>query len=162
MELQFDEHGLITPKKIIELSLVDFERIFVKERTETVHRQKIFEEYLRHNEQIQKEIGPILFQFLNGSFTTLKAKPNDIDVVSFIDYRVFRGQEQNISSLMEAWKAKGSVDGYISARSYPGHPHFILTQLNYEYWKDLFTQTKPNNENQRFLKGLIKINFYEE
>ena len=49
MELQFDEHGLITPKEIIELSLVDFERIFVKERKEKAHRQKIFDEYLKHN-----------------------------------------------------------------------------------------------------------------
>lgn len=139
MKLQFDEHGLITPKGIIELSLVDFERIFVTEREEKIHRQKIFEQYLRHNEQIQKEIGIISFQLVNGSFTTLKAKPNDIDVVSFIDYRVFSKNEEKISPLMEKWKIEGNVDGYIVARSYPGHPHFIFAQLTYEYWKDLFS-----------------------
>lgn len=82
MKIQFDKHGLITPKEIIELSLDDFERIFVKERKAKVHRQQIFNEYLRNNEQIQQEVGAILFQFVNGSFTTLKDKPNDIDVVS--------------------------------------------------------------------------------
>ena len=162
MELQFDEHGLITPKEIIELSLVDFERIFVKERKEKAHRQTIFEEYVKHNEQIQKEIGPMLFQFVNGSFTTLKAKPNDIDVISFIDYRVFRGKEEKASNMMATWKSKGKVDGYSAAKSYPGHPHFIITQLNYEYWKDLFTLTKPNDHNQHFRKGLIQINFHEK
>ncbi len=101
MELQFDEHGLLTPKEIIELSLVDFEHIFVKERKGKIHRQQIFEQYLKHNQQIEKEIGNILFQFVNGSFTTLKIKPNDIDVVSFIDYRVFRKSEDKISPLME-------------------------------------------------------------
>ena len=58
--------------------------------------------------------------------------------------------------------SKGKVDGYIAARSYPGHPHFIITQLNYEYWKDLFTQTKPDDNNQHFRKGLIQINFHEK
>jgi len=100
MELQFDKHGLIIPKEIIELSLVDFEHIFVKERKEKVHRQAIFEEYVRHNEQIQKEIGPILFQFVNGSFTTLKNKPNDIDVVSFIDYRVYNKKVEAMENLL--------------------------------------------------------------
>lgn len=41
MDVQFDEYGLITPKEIIELSLVDFERIFIKERKERKHRQQI-------------------------------------------------------------------------------------------------------------------------
>jgi len=30
IDVQFDEYGLITPKEIIELSLGDFERIFIK------------------------------------------------------------------------------------------------------------------------------------
>jgi len=162
MKLQFDKHGLITPKEIIELSLGDFERIFVRERKEKVHRQQIFDEYLRHNEQIQQEIGAILFQFVNGSFTTLKAKPNDIDVVSFIDYRIYRGKEKEIESFKDRKKKGDKVDGYIIVRSYPGHPQFILAQLQYEYWKDLFTQTKPNKKNKAFSKGLIKINFHEK
>ena len=73
MDVQFDEHGLITPKEIIALSLADFERIFVKERKEKKYRQQIFDEYLRHNDQIQREVGPILFQFVNGLFLVLLA-----------------------------------------------------------------------------------------
>ena len=161
MDIQFNEHELITPKEIITLSLDNFERIFVKEQQEKAHRQKIFDQYLQHNEQIQKEIGAILFQFVNGSFTTLKAKPRDIDVVSFIDYPIYRKHEEKISPILEKWKIEANIDGYIAARSYPGHPHFIYTQLNYEYWKDLFTQSKPNEKKDTFSKGLIKINFYE-
>ena len=91
----------------------------------------------------------------------MKDKPNDIDVVSFIDYRVYGKCEEKISPLMEKWKIEGNVDGYIVARSYPGHPHFIFAQLTYEYWKDLFSQTEPNAKKEIFRKGLIKINFYE-
>ena len=162
MNIEFDKHGLITPKEIIELSLADFERIFVKERTAKAHRQQIFDEYLRHNEQIQQEVGGILFQFVNGSFTTLKDKPKDIDVVSFIDYRIYNRKEKEIESFKEKKKKGDKVDGFIVVRSYPGHPHFILAQLQYEYWKDLFTQTKPDKKNKAFSKGLVKINFHEK
>jgi len=160
MDFQFDKHGLITPKEIIELSLGDFERIFVKERTEKKHRQRIFKEYLQHNKQIQKEIGTILFQFVNGSFTTLKAKPNDIDVVSFIDYRIYRKKEEEILQLEEYFDKFDKLDIHIIPRSYPGHPGFIEIQLMYEYWKALFSRTREMNR-KRLSKGLIKINFYE-
>lgn len=160
MELQFDKHGLIIPKEIIELSLVDFEHIFVKERKEKVHRQAIFEEYVRHNEQIQKEIGPILFQFVNGSFTTLKNKPNDIDVVSFIDYRVYNKKVEAMENLLIQWKSKKLLDAYFAPRSYAGHPYFIQSQIALDHWIDLFTLTKKNENVGALPKGLIKINFH--
>lgn len=159
MRLQFDEHGLITPKEIIELSLVDFERIFVKERKEKAHRQKIFEEYLRHNEQIQKEIGSILFQFVNGSFTTLKAKPNDIDVVSFIDYRIYNRKVEVMENLLTKWNSNKLLDAYFAPKSYGGHPYFIQSQIAFDYWIDLFTLTKKNENMGSLSKGLIKLNF---
>lgn len=161
MNIKFDKHGLITPKEIIELSLADFERIFVKERTEKAHRQAIFEEYLRHNEQIKQEVGAILFQFINGSFTTFKDKPNDIDVVSFIDYRIYRKKEQAAIDYMNRCRGIKEVDGFIAFRSYPGHPYFMESQFKFDYWQDLFTLTKINREGNQFRKGVIKIEFYE-
>jgi len=161
MKFQFDKHGLLTPKEIIELSLVDFERIFVKEQKKNAHRQKIFEEYLRHNKQIQKEIGPILFQFINGSFTTLKAKPNDIDVVSFIDYRVYHKYEAEILELETYFDEFKELDVHLIPRSYPGHTGFIEIQLMHDYWQALFSRTRKVN-GERLEKGLVKINFYEE
>lgn len=160
MNIKFDKHELITPKEIIELSLADFERIFVKERTEKEHRQAIFEEYLRHNEQIKQEVGAIIFQFVNGSFTTLKDKPNDIDVVSFVDYRIYRKKEEQILELENLFEKFEKLDIHIIPKSYPGHPSFIEIQLMYEYWKALFSRTRELN-GTRLGKGLIKINFYE-
>lgn len=162
MDIQFDEHGLITPKEIIALSLEDFERIFVKEQQEKVHRQKIFDQYLRHNEQIQKEIGAILFQFVNGSFTTLKTKPKDIDVVSFIDYRIYFRKETEVKLLKERFQENQKLDAYLIYRSYPGHPQFIHAQFMYEYWAALFRRTREDDFGNRHSKGLIKINFYEK
>lgn len=160
MDIQFDKNGLITPKEIITLSLDDFERIFVKEQKETAHRQKIFDQYLLHNEQVQKEVGAILFQFVNGSFTTLKAKPKDIDVVSFIDYRIYFRKETEVKLLKERFQENQQLDAYLIYRSYPGHPQFIHAQLMYEYWAALFRRTREDDLGNRHSKGLIKINFY--
>lgn len=160
MNIEFDKHGLITPKEIMELSLGDFERIFVKERVAKDHRQQIFDEYLRHNEQIKKEVGAILFQFVNGSFTTLKDKPNDIDVVSFVDYRIYRKKEEKILELESQFDKFDKLDIHIIPKSYPGHPSFIEIELMHEYWKALFSRTREVN-GTRLGKGLIKINFYE-
>ncbi len=161
MDLQFDEYGLITPKEIIELSLEDFERIFVKERKERVHRQRIFDEYLRHNEVIQKEVGAILFQFVNGTYTTLKAKPNDIDVASFVDYRVYWKNEEKTLEIEAYLNEPKELDISIVPRSYPGHPKFIEIQLQHDYYEALFSRTREEDFGRRIKKGLIKINFHE-
>jgi len=162
MEILFDENGLITPKTIIEVSLIDLEQIFVNERKDKVHRKKIFDQYLLHNEKIQQQIGNILFQFVNGSFTTLKEKPNDIDVVTFIDYRTFRSKERTINDLSESWDGIAEIDAYIIPKSYPGHPLFIQSQLMYEYWKTLFSRTREDNSGKRLEKGLLKVNLNEK
>lgn len=161
MNIEFDKHGLITPKEIIELSLADFERIFVKERTEKAHRQAIFEAYLKHNEQIKEEVGAILFQFVNGSFTTLKDKPKDIDVVSFIDYRIYNRRIKQMEHLLDEWEKNKLLDAFFAPRSYPGHLFFIQSQIALDYWKDLFSASKKTPILDRQPKGLIKINFYE-
>ena len=162
MKIQFDQNGLIIPKTIMDISLSDLEQIFVNERKEKIHRKKIFEQYLLHNEQIQQQVGDILFQFVNGSFTTLKEKPNDVDVVTFIDYRIFRSKEKAIDLLSKSWNGITEIDAYIIPKSYPGHPLFIQSQLMYEYWKTLFSRTREDDSGKRLEKGLLKINFHEK
>lgn len=98
---------------------------------------------------------------MNGSFTTLKAKPNDIDVVSFIDYRIYRKNEERILEFEEYLNQSKALDIHIIPLSYPGHPGFIEIQLMYEYWKALFSRTREENFGRRIGKGLIKIDFYE-
>ena len=161
MEITFDKHGLISQKEIIEVSLEDLERVFVNEQVEKEHRARLFEQYLTYTKEIEQKIGAILFQFVNGSFTTLKEQPNDIDVVSFVDYRVYQQKTEMVERLAEKWANVSGIDGYVVARSYPGHPHFIYTQLTYEYWLELFSQTKPNEDGVFFRKGLIKLNHHE-
>ncbi|MFK7933218.1 MAG: hypothetical protein AB8G22_06885 [Saprospiraceae bacterium] len=109
---------------------------------------------------MDREIGKILFQFVNGSFTTLKAKPKDIDVVSFIDYRIYMKFEEQIIDLCNKWNEVEELDIAILPQSYPGHPLFIQAQLAYEFWTSLFSRTRQDENRKRLPKGLIKINYY--
>jgi len=161
MKVEFDENGLIVPNEIIDLPYDDLERIFVLEREEPQHRAELYKQYLQYLEDIQTKIGAITFQFINGSFVTLKEKPKDIDIVTFIDYRIYRQKEEQIESLSAKWDLIEQIDGYIVPRSYPGHPLFIQAQLILEYWKELFRSTRRNEKGEQFQKGFLKITFNE-
>jgi len=161
MEIEFDKNGLIVPRKIIDLPYEDLERIFVLERKKSQYRAVLYNKYLQYLEDIQTKIGVITFQFINGSFVTLKKKPKDIDIVTFIDYRIYRQKEKEIESLLEKWDLIAEIDGYIVPRSYPGHPFFIQAQLTFEYWKELFSSTRRNKKGEKFQKGFLKITFNE-
>jgi len=162
MEITFDEHGLIQPKEIIEISVEKLHHIFVEEREEKSYREKLFQRYLTYTASIEKNIGKILFQFVNGSFSTLKEKPKDIDLVSFIHYSDYKSKQAEIELFLSDWENVVEIDGFIAPFSYSGHPHFIESQLSYEYWKSLYSFTRKQENGQSLSKGLIKINFYDQ
>lgn len=160
MQLKFDDNGLLNAG-IYDLSIEELELIFVKEQKEKVHRNRLFQQYLLYINDIKNRVGTILFQFINGSFTTLKDKPNDIDIVTFLDYRIFRDAKEEVNYLAEKWDSIQEIDGYIIPKSYPGHPLFIQSQLTYEYWFELFSLSRSNESGAGKKKGFIKINFHE-
>lgn len=157
--MTFDNHGHITPYQIIEISLKEFEFFFVSSREEKNHRNKLFSAYLEYLAAIEKIVGPNFFQLINGSFTTLKLKPNDLDFVTFVDYQILSNCENAINLLSESGKEKYDLDGFFAPHSLPGHPYFINSQLLFEYWKNLFSFTRMNHEGNHLPKGLIKITF---
>lgn len=161
IKIEFDEHGFIKPYKVIELTLSKFGEIFIKNMPETAHRERIFQRLLEYNLLVEKQIGKIQFQYLNGSFTTLKNKPKDIDVVSFISYTDFLRNEELISTISEAHFDDPDLDVFIVPLSFSGAPLFIQADLLHRYYLDLFSNYRKA-DNKVYPKGLIKINYYEK
>lgn len=83
--ITFDEKGHIHPYEIIEITLEEFETAFVQQMEEAAHRKAIFDGYLNFVSDLKTALRIPFFQWLNGSFTTQKPFPGDIDVVCFID-----------------------------------------------------------------------------
>jgi hypothetical protein len=94
-------------------------------------------------------------QWVNGSFTTKKAQPNDIDVVTFIDFTSFEQHE----TVLQEWyrnRRQGKIDCYF-VRIYPeGHRNYFLTQSDtLQFWHDFTKDYKKKSEK----KGFIQLNF---
>ncbi len=155
----FDEHGFITPYEIVEISLKEFEEIFVNSREERHYRGDLFRNYLEYLEAIKNIIGQEFFQLVNGSFTTLKLKPKDIDFVTFVDYRVLRNCEDAVNALTESGKERFGLDGFFAPHSKPGHSYFMHAQLIFEYWRNLFSFTRSDDKGHFLPKGVIKMTF---
>jgi len=66
-----------------------FVKVFVLE-PKMAKRDKIFREYNRYLEDLSEIIGQCVFtQWVDGSFTTKKTNPNDIDIVTFLPDEIY-------------------------------------------------------------------------
>ena len=159
MKIRFDEKGRLHPYEVIEMSIENFESIFVERQENVGHRRIIFEKYLDFNKELEDVVGRNYFQFVNGSFTTLKTTPGDIDVVSFVDYYMYKKHQDALEDLFYRKVSVKYLDAYILPISKPGYPDYIENQISLEWWKSLFGFTKSKVESKREPKGFIKIDF---
>lgn len=77
----FDENGYLPPG-VYNMTLDELEEIFSKNRSS--QRKRIMEEYKIHLKALQNT-GYYLDHWVDGSFTTSKENPNDIDTLTEFD-----------------------------------------------------------------------------
>ena len=148
MKLQFDDFGNLFPYKIIEISLDDFEENFVFNE----YRKQLFESYLQIIIDL-KSIGIEHFtHWINGSYTTLKFAPNDIDIVTLIDYRLYNTYEKELLDLKKRYV--GTLDFYFLIDYPETHKNISRTQFDKTEWRFLFSTDRRKKS-----KGFISINF---
>ena len=154
--IQFDNRGFITPYDVVESDLSELEQVF----TFNDHRKNLFQEYILFLNSIQNLGISTFYQWVNGSFTTLKMNPNDIDVVTFIPFTDFEKHEMFFEKLfLNRYSTK--IDCYF-IKTYPeNHPNFIHFRANQlDFWHN-FTKTvkKQGRSEIKISKGLVKIQF---
>lgn len=109
--LQFNNQGYLFPADIIEIDLITFQEYFIFNET----RQELFDAYLSFNDKLQSLIDAPYQQWVNGSFTTQKGKPNDIDVVSFIPHLIFEPLAKTFEDMYRN-KHLGKIDCFFCAQ----------------------------------------------
>lgn len=77
----FDENGYL-PYGMYNMTLDEIEEIFSKNKSSK--RKEIMKEYKKHLKEL-KDTGYFLDHWIDGSFTTSKANPNDIDTLTEFD-----------------------------------------------------------------------------
>jgi len=145
--INFDNNGNVIPYEIIDCSLETLQEIF----TFNNHREGVFEEYLSFCDTIKSLGISKFYQFIDGSFTTKKMFPKDIDVVSFVDADFFN---ENTVKLLNLRDNFNRIDCFFVPVYNPDERNYFITQFGLFEWQQLF-----NTDREYRPKGILKIMF---
>lgn len=155
-ELSFDENGYLIPYEEIETKMETLKKYFVDTFPNSETRKLIFKNYEKFITDFQYEIFPHFEQWIGGSFVSLKEDPNDIDVVTFINYQIveLRGDKK----MDRFWKFSLEdklIDSYI-VNEYPVNHKLFDRYMEMKKLKHkLFSTTR----NEKIKKGYLKLIF---
>ena len=156
----FDIRGNIYPAILTEMSMHEVENHFVSSFDLSSSRYLLFEEYKRYTQNLSNVVGCPFYQWINGSFASNSRMPDDIDLVSFIDYETYQSKEVIIDDQFSRWSVQKhytDIDAY-TVWAYPSnHPYSLTFQADYIYWHDWFAHTRYNRRRERFTKGFIQV-----
>jgi hypothetical protein len=153
--LQFDDTGFLKPTEIIISNLEEFRDTFAFND----RRLKLFTTYLDFLSDLEKlELGAF-FQWIDGSFTTKKPFPNDIDLVVFVDFNTYKSKKSRLVYLKESYKSRG-LDVYFETYYPEQHPFYPKFLYQTAYWFKVYSFTRPLGLQQLVRrKGIIQIDF---
>ncbi len=147
--ITFDSKGNLQSGKPIDINLDELEQYFVF----NLYRRQQFEQYLNYLGELKTIIAVPFEQWVDGSFATLKEKPNDIDVVSFVPFEVYLSEEKRLAQLKKTFYP--TLDLYHVCDYEKTHSNFIYSQSDRIEWLHLFSRIRG----QKLNKGFIKIYF---
>ena len=154
-KLIFNEHGHLIPNDIIEIDLSTFKTNFVDNFPNSTTRKQLFENYLRYIYRFQDEVFPFFEQWINGSFVTQKENPNDIDLVTFLDYQVYEKRGDKILDRFWSFSLEEQgIDSYIVKEFPQNHPFYDEYIGFQKIWHERYIMGKHD-----IPKGFIKIKF---
>jgi hypothetical protein len=153
--IEFDENGHLKPYDIIKVDLVTVKQVFVDEMSFSTTRKRIFENYLEYLAILHELIPSGFTQWIDGSFTTRKRNPNDIDILTFIPFEIFKKNAKEIDKLRQ-WKydKQKGIDGYFLELFPETHQDYKFFNSDYIEWYRTFSRNRSNQE-----KGIIELTF---
>ena len=163
--MEFDIRGNLTEN--VEMTLSEFQETFVEKLDkDNTTRYAIFEVFETYIADFKTFITPNFTMWIDGSFVeTKKNKPNDVDFVSFIDFKIHENQAKLIESRFEKYGTKNFYGKCLDAYTVPiypvNHKRVFITKEEELAWQHLFGKTRPDKQGKRYTKGFIKIKFTE-
>lgn len=153
--ITFDKNGNPQPEGIVEYPFEEFKVTFVDNFGHSKSRKVIFDNYEKYLSDFKTEIDSTFKNWVNGSFTTTKINPNDIDVVNIVNHS--EEINQNTHLLAKFLTQGGSkdryyVDGYFVPVYPPNDPRFAITEQFLTYWACWFGHDRENRA-----KALIEL-----
>lgn len=157
LTLDFDEQGYLKPATPHLVDFVELLQNYFDIFPNTDKRLSLLNNWITYNRDFQNEIFLYYEQWINGSFVTLKESPKDIDIVTFLDYRVFEYKEKSLDRFWSFSLEDEGIDAYI-VKAYPvGHALFNNYLGVRDLWLERFQRDRNGNS-----KGFLKIFFEKE
>ncbi len=156
MKLTFDDRGYLKPYDLIEIDWDTFVEKFVTSFPNSFTRNFIFTAFNTFTISIQSLLKQKVEVWINGSFTTLKENPNDIDIVLFVPNSLMSKQIQEFV-LKNQRDNESKIDAYLVEVFSEDYRSYIFYETDQKYWLSQFGTTSPNRRKERFVKGIIKI-----
>lgn len=154
----FDENGNL-PNGIINSSLLEFKDNFIITFKDSSTRPEIFKGYLRYCDKLLP-LDIAIKQWINGSFTTNKVNPNDIDFVTHIDALKVDGNFEIQTKLSEIRNTDETRKEFLCDVYFiPLYPQqeselYQHTVNRINYWRKWFGHDRNMNP-----KGIIELKF---
>lgn len=97
-------------------------------------------------------------QWVDGSFTSGKAKPNDIDVLCFVNHDQPQAVFDELRKLMARSRKEFGVDLYV-IQTYPvDHSKYRIFQIDKVEWLNQFTKTRKMGQRKtQYSKGFLEL-----
>lgn len=157
--MRFDEHGHLAPYEIIELSMSEFQSVFVDSMEDTAHRKNLFRQYLQFVNEVKSAFGIAFYQWIDGSFVTTKPLPEDLDIVTFLPYDTMIQKISIVYRFRENAKTLFKVDAKFSPVCKWNHRFFEESKKQEAYWQNLYGHSRPDIDGKKWPKGIVKIDF---
>ncbi len=157
--LTFNHSGFLVPDNAIISNLNEFEDEFVSKIAST-KRKTLFDLYLKYSSDLKNICdADILQQWINGSYVSKKVNPGDIDLVTFLDYRLVNilGDKLKDFTFPQSEGIYG-VDAYIVIMYPQNHKEYSKYVSDRLYWMDRFTKTRRIRGNKH-AKGFLELSF---
>jgi len=115
---------------------------------------------LRYLEKFKSRVSRRFTLWVNGSFVSQKEKPNDIDFVIFLNYRIYQAQEAFLDQFWTFSLEQEGLDAYL-VQDYPvNHPSYeLITSFQTREWLYLYGNTAKNDEGVSYPKGFVELIF---
>lgn len=85
--LEFNKRGFLIPDRNINTTIEGFEDTFAAGLSS--HRRDLFDKSLYYSTELKKTLEiEYLLQWINGLYVTKEDNPDDIDLVTFVDFQV--------------------------------------------------------------------------
>ncbi|WP_062235920.1 DUF6932 family protein [Aureimonas sp. N4] len=138
----FNAHGYLEPG-FHDMDSEEMSDAFVNQFPNSTSRAPIFSGFKAHSEALTKIVSAYQ-QFINGSFTTNKNDPGDVDLVVFADMTLVDNlspaDQEMLTALVagKSTKDKFMCDAYFCVQLPEDHPQFPQTRAQRKYWMGEF------------------------